>query len=128
MSIRTLVGMFALAGVCLIGCGSDDKKKDDAKDTKDKSAKNEANDNNQKPKKAEPAETVQYEPYDPEEWRPDPGEADPNAWKPQDSKATKAGGAIFNALKRAVTSTGSGSDEPEKQPELKKQPETEKQP
>jgi hypothetical protein len=113
MIMRTLFGMFALAGVCLVGCTSDDKKNDDAKD---KSTKTEAKDDNRQPeqiKQPEPVENANYEPYDAKTWRPDPGKADPNAWKPQDSKATKAGSAIFNALKRAVTGSG---DEAEKQP------------
>ena len=123
MTMRTLLGLLALTGVCLLGCG--DKKKDDAKDKstkKDAAAKKDVNEAAKKPNKSEPVETVQYEPYDAKKWAPDPGQADPNAWNPQDSKAGKVSGAVFNALFRAVTSSDEPYDAEKRQPEPEKQP------
>ncbi|MCG8586499.1 MAG: hypothetical protein MI757_17455 [Pirellulales bacterium] len=104
MIVRTLIATFLVTGLSLVGCSSSKDKNDEDKQSQQQEEKQDQKDTETaETKKPEPKEVVKYEPYDAEKWAPDPGEAKPDAWKPQESEVGKATGSIFNALKNAAT-------------------------
>ena len=109
MIVRTLFVAIAVGTMCLVGCGGDGKKDGDAKKDnagKQTNAGNEVAENPNKGNTPDPSAPVK--PFVAAEWAPDPGKANPDAWRPEESKT---GSSIFSALKNAVV--GGGEEEPQ---------------
>ena len=104
MFVRTLLAAAVLSCTCLFGCGAGGDNDNEANKSEDeKDVAENANDKKKSAQDSESETNGSGKPFVAEEWAPDPGEGNPDAWKPGESKT---GGSIFKALIKALPGDG----------------------
>ena len=103
MVLRTLFAAMLVGGVFTLGCSSDKKDDEAPQGTPDKNQANaDGTDTPKQPAATSTAAREDFGEFSVEKWAPDPGQANPDAWRPEESEIGKATESVFGAFGRAL--------------------------